>query len=140
MQLAPYRRYTARSIVFCLLLADTGRVDGLSLFSVAEKLVEPDSKVSGHLLASWIVMVVRSLRRAYPELKRWVGELEVQPGRDRTDQLVEVASTCRALGIRGPPDIDGLEGLDEIVGRYVHTTGHFLFGTPSQERIRRDAP
>lgn len=139
-QVVPYRRYTARSIVFCLLLAETSQSNGLSLFAVAEKLIEPESRVSGHLLANWLTLVVRSLRRAYPELRRWIGELEIQPGRDRTGQLVEVASTCRALGIRGPPEIDGIEGLDKVVGRYVRSTGHFLFGVPSQERTRRDAP
>lgn len=141
-QVVPYRLYTARSIVFCLLLADAARADGLSLFAVAEKLIEPESKVSGCLLASWLSMAVSGLRKAYPELRRWAGELEVQSGRDRPGQLAEVTSTCWALGIRGPPKLDDIEGLDEVVGRYVRSTGHFLFGVPSQERTAagRGAP
>jgi len=140
VQLAPYHRYTERSIVFCLLLAAAGQDEGLSLFCVAERQVEPESKITGWLIATWLALVVRGFRRARPELKRWFGSLDVKTGYDQAEELVEVASTCRALRIRAPPHIESLDWLDEVIGRYCLATGKFLFGTPSQERARHGLP
>jgi len=136
VQLVPYRRYTADSIVFCLLLA-VARGEGMSLFAIAEKLVEPESKVSGYLLRSWIDPVVKGLRRARPVLGGRVCIQAREVG--GTGRLAELSSTCRSFGIRGPPDFCGIRELDQVIQSYARVTGHFLFGAPSQERICRAA-
>jgi hypothetical protein len=133
--LVPYHQYTAASMFFALLLAMAAKPNGIkSLFAVAEKLIEADSKANGFLLGCWSVLCVVGLRRAHTELARWAKLGEVKSGPVRTDVLVEVAAYCQALGIRGPPHCNVVHGLDEVIQRHARTTGRFLLGTPSQER------
>ena len=133
--LVPYHQYSAISILFALLVAAS--VQGLSpqsLFAVAEKLLEPDSRTNGFLLGRWLVTCVSGLRRARPELARWAKLGEVEAGRDVPSWLAEVSGTLDALGVRGPLRLEGLDGLGEVLRRHASTTGRFLFGRPSQER------
>ena len=130
--LAPYHRYTVASMLFALLLAAAMKEQGLSsLFSVAEKLLDPDCRVNGFLLGCWLVLGVVGLRRAHAELSRW-SELDgVKQGWGVTGRLCELRAYCQALGIRGPPDA---QGVDAVLARHARTTKRFLFGVPSQER------
>jgi hypothetical protein len=132
IQLIPYCRYTAASVLFVLLMAhDSGK----SLFSFAEKELDPDCRVGGWLMRVWLPMVLLGLWAARSQLRRWyalpdpVGQ---NPG-DVVSRLREVHACCAAFGIgaRAPPDPDG---LFLFLNRFSRATGRFLFGTPSQER------
>lgn len=139
--LVPYHQYTAASMIFALLLAAAGEPEWISsLFAVAEKLLEPDSRVNGFLLGSWLVLCVTGFRRAHAELSRWAGLANIRSVQNRTELLVELASYCRTLMIRGPPHCGVARGLDEVLQKHARTTGRFLFGVPSQERSGRPAP
>ena len=130
--LVPYHRYTIASMLFALLLAAAMEEHGLSsLFGVAEKLIEPDCRANGFLLGCWLVLCVTGLRRAHAELSRWAALDDLSQGQGLRGRLCELAATCRALDIRGPP---GHDGLDEVLVRHARTTKRFLFGVPSQER------
>jgi len=130
--LAPYHQYTVGSILFALLLAAMSQPDGVaSLFCVSEKLLEPDSRANGFLLGRWLKMCLSGLHREHAELARWAALDVLRSGLDVRARLGELAGYCRALGIRGPP---GLDGLDKVLERHARTTGRFLFGTASQER------
>ncbi len=139
VQLVPYHKYTADSILFCLLLAASSRGEGMSLFAVAEKRLEPDSRVSGYLLSNWLDLAEKSLRRALPVLGCRVRATDIESATGETGRLAELFFTCRALGIRGPPNVFGIENLDRVILSYARATGHFLLGVPSQARNSRDA-
>jgi hypothetical protein len=130
-QLAPYCRYTVRSIVFTLLVAWQAGAEGLGLFSVAEKRLDPESRITGCTLAFWLVLTAGCLRRGHVELRRIRKLGNIRPGRDQAGMLAEVAAYCRGLWIRGPP---GTGGLDEVLRQYSINTGRFLIGIPSQDR------
>jgi len=137
IQLIPYCRYTANSILFALLLA---HASGQSLFSVAEKELEPDCRVSGWLMRVWLPMVLLSLCASHFQLRRWYAvpdPVGPNPG-DVRSRLGELHVFCTALGIgaRAPPDVDGLSLL---LNRFSRATGLFMFGIPSQERGGRCA-
>jgi len=136
--LAPYHQYTASSIILALLLAAAAQPDGVaSLFAVAEKLLEPDSRVNGFLLGRWLELSVSGLRRAHAELSRW-SELDgIEPGLDVRGLLNELRLYCLALGVRGPPA--PVDGLGDVLVRHSRATGRFLIGSPSQERCGRAA-
>ncbi len=119
-------------MLFALLLAVAEEEHDLkSLFAVAEKELDGDCRANGFLLSLWLVLCVSGLNRAHAELSRWAVLDGLIQGCDVRGRLCELAATCRALGIRGPP---GLDGLDEVLVRHARTTRRFLFGVPSQER------
>ena len=131
VQLAPYCRYTVRSMLFSLLVAWQALGEGLGLFSVAEKRLDPESRITGCTLAFWLALTVGCFRRGRAELER-IRELgDIEPGRDQAGMLAELAAYCRDLWIRGPP---GSGGLDEVIRQYTINTGRFLIGIPSQDR------
>lgn len=132
VQLAPYLRYTTASMLFALLVAERcAREHGLSLFSVAEKEIEENSRINGCTLAFWLAMTVGSLRRNHAMLSKSYQFDSLAPGSNQVGHLFEVAGYCRALGIRGPPQIGG---LDAVVKTYACATGRFLIGVASQHR------
>jgi len=130
--LAPYHQYTVRSILLAVLLAAATQENGFgSLFCVAEKGLEGDCRATGFLLGRWLKLCLSGLHREHAELTRWAACDAPRPGLGVRDRLQELAGYCRALGIRGPP---GILGLDEVLERHARTTGRFLFGTASQQR------
>lgn len=130
--LAPYHQYTVRSLLLALLLAAAQDEQGLaSLFVVAEKDLEGDCRATGFLLGRWLQVCSRGLHREHAQLARWAVLDDLPAGPSVGERLQELAGYCRALGIRGPP---GLRGLDGVLERHARTTGRFLFGTASQER------
>lgn len=139
--LVPYHKYTAASMLLALLLAAAARPDGIkSLFAVAEQKLDPDSRANGFLLGRWLVLCVSGLRRAHAELARWAELAGLKTGWNVNSRLDELAAYCRALGIRGPPSSEQVQGLAEVLYRHTRTNGRFLFGVPSQERGCRAAP
>ena len=127
--LVPYHQYTAASMLLGLLLAAVGEHG--SLFAVAEKGLEGDCRATGFLLGRWLKVCLSGLHREHAQLARWAGLDALRSGLGVRVRLEELAGYCRALGIRGPP---GICGLDEVLERHARTTGRFLFGTASQER------
>jgi hypothetical protein len=115
-------------MLWALLLA--GQTEGMSLFSVAEKLLEPDSRVNGSMLFYWQGLLLRGFRRNHVCLHRKFDLSFVIPGRDRAGCLQELTAYCRAVGIRGPPDYNGLDAFC----RSTLGSNQFMFGIASQHR------
>lgn len=133
--LVPYHQYTVASMLLALLLAAAMDEHGIkSLFAVAEKLLESECRTNGFLLHRWLGVSVSGLRRAHHDLARWAPLGHIRSGRDARGRLVEVGAYCHSLGIRGPPTLDELSGLDELLRRHARSTGRFLFGATSQDR------
>jgi hypothetical protein len=64
-------------------------------------------------------------------LAGWYELSAVRSGTGLADTLSELALYLGALGIRGPPRI---EGIEEVLLRYGSQVGRFLIGTASQDR------
>jgi hypothetical protein len=139
--LAPYHQYTVASMLFALLLAAACRPDGiLSLFAAAEKLIAEDSRVTGFLLGTWLVLCVTGLRRERAELARWADLSSCQSAKSKSGFLTELNEVCLALGVRGPcgeGELPSQRGLNQVLERHARTTRRFLFGVPSQDRSGR---
>ncbi len=133
LELTPYCRYTTGSMLWTLLLA--GRTEGMSLFSVAEKLLDPDCRVNGSMLFYWHGILLRGFRRNHAWLHRRFDMSAVIPGGDRAGCLRELAAYCQAVGIRGPPDYNGLDAFC----RSTLASNQFMFGVASQHRGYRFA-
>jgi hypothetical protein len=118
-------------MLFSLLVAWQARGEGLGFFSVAEKRLDPESRITGCTLAFWLALTVGCFRRGRAELERIRDLGDIEPGRDQAGMLAEVAAYSRDLWIRGPP---GTGGLDEVLRQYTINTGRFLIGIPSQDR------
>ena len=136
IQLIPYHQYTAASVVMALMLALT---HDCSLFAVAEKMLTAEGRANGYLLAAWLLVLVRGLRRAHPWLKKRYGLSEVRSSKRRrpAEWLVELGAYLMALLPRGSPVI-GCE-IVEAISVYAHETSRFLFGVPSQDRAAGSA-
>jgi hypothetical protein len=134
IQLIPYHRYTASSVVMALLLA---MEQDRSLFAVAEKFLDAESRANGALLAAWLLVLVRGLRRAHPWLQKRYELSQVQSSERRrpAEWLVELGAYLTALLPRGSPG-RGFE-IVELISTHACETAHFLFGAPAQERAVR---
>lgn len=135
-QLIPYHRYTVASVVGALLLA---MKHGRSLFAVSEKMLDGESRANGYLLAAWLLVLVRGLRRAHPWLQKRYGLSGVRSAKRRGpgEWLSELWAYLTALLPRASPEV-GCE-IAGVVSVYAHETTRFLFGVPSQERAARFA-
>jgi hypothetical protein len=134
IQLIPYFQYTVGAVVGTLFLGigywQTGQ-KGFHGASVKVDEVDPESLVTPWLIACWLVMVVRGLRRSHAVLRRLydldgVRTLEIAKG------WPEAAGYFLAFGLTSKRDPHTL--LMDVVDRYSRSTGQFLFGTPSQYR------
>jgi len=136
IQLIPYHRYTAASVVAALLLA---MEHSRSLFAVSEKTLDVKSRANGYLLLAWLLLLVRGLRRAHHWLQKRYGLSGVRSakGRGPAEWLAELLAYLTALLPRASPEI-GCE-LAKVISVYAHETARFLFGVPSQERAARPA-
>ena len=136
IQLIPYHRYTAASVVGALLLA---MEHNRSLFAVSEKILDVKSRANGYLLLAWLLVLVRGLRRAHPWLQKRYALSEVRSAirRGPGEWLAELRAYLTALLPRASPEV-GCE-LAEVVSVYAHQTARFLFGVPSQQRAARSA-
>ena len=134
-QLAPYHRYTVDSMVITLVVA-WRLSDGQGKPRLEKTLEElpADCDVTLWLLQCWVQTLARGLRGAHPVLCGWHDLSGMRSGSRPVDQLREVAQYLGALGVRGPPRI---EGLEEVLLRYGARVGRFLIGTASQDRRPR---
>jgi hypothetical protein len=133
IQLIPYFQYTVSAIIGTLFLGvscwQTGRVG----FAGAEASVDPESKVTAWLIFCWLMVVVTGLRRGHAELM-----LLYDLSRIQTSQAAvpwqEFAEYFVVFGI--DPETTWRPLLHALIYRYSHRTRQFLFGTPSQYRLR----
>lgn len=125
VQLIPYCQYTVAAVIGTLQLGLQCRHMGQQGFwgaALAVDEVDPDSLVTPWLVACWLPMVLRGLRRGHAVLRRFydLSAITTRKG------WAETAGYFLALGC-----------LTEAAVRYSRDTGQFLFGTPSQQRMGR---
>jgi hypothetical protein len=130
-QLAPYHRYTIESMLGLLLLVGEVRQekDGGVCAAIGELVGDGDPSPS--LVAFWLNVVLRSLRRAHSVLAAWYDLTKIHTGQTRPEQYEEVYSYCMAFQPRAPP---GRRSLREPCQRYAQLTGFSLIGIPFQLR------
>jgi hypothetical protein len=132
VELAPYHRYTLRSILLALLLFHAVWGDpSCTLEDVWSKL-PLDSNVTVYLLRYWLGEVLRGLRRAHDHLCRWYDLSDIQSGVGLSGRLRELHSYFHTCKIRGPPD--GNAAVADLATGYSRSTKCFLVGRTSQER------
>lgn len=123
VQLIPYCQYTVVAVIGTLQLGlQCWRLgqQGFWGAALAVDAVDPDSLLTPWLIAYWLTMVLRGLRRGHAVLRRFydLSGITTRKG------WAETAGYFLALGC-----------LTEAVARYSRATMQFLFGTPSQQRV-----
>jgi hypothetical protein len=131
-QLIPYVQYTADAVVRTILLVVEYRRRGQRGFHGASLEVDPDSSVTPWLIACWLAVVLKGIRRAHPILQaRYdLSGIRSTVGGDSLGAELEMYLT--ALGA-WPPSV-GLEALVAVARGYSRQSGGFLLGTPSHLR------
>ena len=94
--------------------------------------VDPDSDLTSWLVAYWLAVVVRGLRRAHAVLRRFYDLSSIRTSQ-RAVAWQEVADYFLAFGIA--PKMRWGPLLQTLLYRYSSTTRQLLFGTPSQSRL-----
>lgn len=125
VQLIPYCQYTVAAVIGTLQLGlQCWRLGQQGFWGAALAVdeVDPDSLLTPWLIAYWLTMVRRGLRRGHAVLRRFYDLSGIPPRKG----WAETAGYFLALGC-----------LTEAVARYSRATGQFLFGTPSQQRVAR---
>jgi hypothetical protein len=138
IQLMPYFQYTVGAVVGTLFLGMECWQMGQKGFhgaSVKVDEIDPESLVTPWLITCWLVAVVQGLRRGHAGL-RHVYHLD---GICTSGAWEEAAAYFAAFGLsirpdHGRPKIDRGSLLMDLMYRYSHRTGQFLFGIPSQYR------
>jgi len=134
IQLIPYLQYTLSAVLGTLFLGLGCRQVGQRGFHGASVQVDPDSLLTPWLVACWLMVILRGLRRSHAVLGRWY-DLNTIRTPHRTRPWEEVSSYLLCFGWR--PQLHWRPLLCEVVHRYSRTTKRFLFGIPSQERVGR---
>jgi hypothetical protein len=132
IQLVPYVQYTVAAIIGALLLGLASRQQGQQGLQGAVLAVDPDSLVTPWLVACWLVLVRKGLRRAHAVLRRWFDLDQIRTGERSEQAWEEVAAYFRSLGWN--PGIRWGPRLQDLSHRFSRTTKRFLWGTPAQQR------
>jgi hypothetical protein len=77
---------------------------------------------------------MRGLRRAHARLRRWYDLSHIRTPK-KPGAWEEISGYFLSLGWKR--DLPWRSLLQEALQRYSRTTKHFLFGSPSQERMRQ---
>ena len=93
--------------------------------------VDPESLVTPWLIICWLVTMVRGLGRSHAALRR-LYNLDGIRTLETAQVWQEAADYFAAFGLE--PKMDSHALVMDVVGRYIRSTGEFLFGTPSQYR------
>jgi len=134
-QLIPYVQYTVDAVVRTILLVLEHRRRGRRGFHGASLEVDPDSLVTPWLIACWVALVLKGLRRAHPVLRARYDLSGIRTTGGEESRGAELQTYFTALGA-WPPSA-GPEALVAVVRSYSRQSGGFLFGTPSQLRRLR---
>ena len=131
-QLIPYCQYTVSAVVGTILTVLEARERGQRGFYGAWKQVDPDSDVTPWLIACWLAVVVKGLRRAHPTLCTRYDLTGIRSGAGGNPLGAELKIYLKAFGA-WPPSV-GADALGAIIKSYSGLSRQFLFGTPSQMR------
>jgi len=148
LELAPYHRYTLRSMLMALVLFSTlMRGQGWTVEETVLAVVPLDSPVTVSLLRYWAKVAVRGLRRAHSLLvKAYPALSQVASGSGFGGEGREVETYLRSCRVRAPPHLDTVsvsltepadgwhDDVAGVVQAYRRSTSGFLVGTPSQDR------
>jgi hypothetical protein len=134
IQLIPYCQYSASAILGTLLLGLGCWQKGQRGFHGASVEVDPESQVTPWLVTCWLRVILRGLRRAHAVLRRWYDLSRIRTPERPGRTWEEISGYFLSLGWKTDRYWGPL--LREVLQRYSRTTKRFLFGTPSQERMR----
>ncbi|MFH1952482.1 MAG: hypothetical protein ABIL06_12790 [Pseudomonadota bacterium] len=132
IQLIPYLQYTANAVIGTLLLGFQYWQMGRRGFYGASVEVDADSLVTPWLVACWLAIVARGLRRAHAVLGRFYNLSDVHTLAHRTVPWEEVSGYFLAFSLK--PTIPWAPMVLTLCSHYSRATGRFLFGVPSQQR------
>lgn len=131
IQLIPYHQYTAGAVLGVLLLALGCWQAGQRGFWGACQAAHPDSLLTPYLVAYWLALILRGLRRAHAALSRRHNLSMLRSPGSSAAPWPELQAYLQALG---GPAIRWGPWIGELLRAYSRATGQFLFGTPSQHR------
>jgi len=129
IQLAPYYQYTLTTIIGTLLLGLGSHQQGQQGFQGAMLAVDPDSLVTPWLVACWLMLVLSGLKQAHAWLRHWYDLGRIRTVKRAWEQVLDY---FLALDWKSP----GSRPI-EVLHQYSRTTQQFMFGIPSQQRLRR---
>jgi len=132
VQLIPYVQYTVDAVVRTILLVLEYRRRGRRGFHGAWLEVDPDSSVTPWLIACWVAVVLKGLRRAHANLRARYDLSGIRSPVGGDALRGELQMYLIAFGA-WPPRV-GPEALVAVVKSYSRQSGGFLLGTPSQLR------
>lgn len=133
IQLIPYIQYTVAAVIGTLLLGFGLWQRGQRGFFGASVEVDPDSLVTPYLIVCWLQVVLRGFRRAHPVLGRFF-DLSSLRTSERGSTWDEVGGYFLVFGWK--PDIPFVPLLFKLLHLYSQKARYFLFGTPSQHRLK----
>ncbi len=132
VELIPYHQYKVQAIVETLLLGLGCWNKGQRGFHGASAEVDQESLVTPWLVAWWLVVIVRGLKRAHAVLGQVRDLSKVRSAAGSIVAWAEVGSYFLAFGYCSQTPWQ--MRLQELLNRYSRSTRQFLFGIPSQHR------
>lgn len=132
-QLIPYFQYTVYAVIGTLLLGIRYHKRGQKGFHGASVEVDPQSLVTPWLIACWLAVTVLGLRRSHGVLRRFY-DLNAMGSMKLSQRWEEIEEYFLSFGWK--PDLLWGPLLQALLNRYSRTTRLFVFGTPSQHRVR----
>lgn len=130
-QLIPYHQYTVTAVIGALLLGLQCRRIGQKGYHGAALAVDPESRITPWLIATWLSMVVVGFRRAHAVLSGFYNLAEIHI-EQLTGAWEKVCGyfTC----LHGTPQTRWGPGLQGLLNRYSLSCRLFLLGSASQGR------
>lgn len=130
-QLIPYHQYTVTAVIGALLLGLQCRRIGQKGYHGAALAVDPESRITPWLIATWLSMVVVGFRRAHAVLSGFYNLAEIHIEQlTGTWEKVCGYFTC----LHGTPQTRWGPGLQGLLNRYSLSCRLFLLGSASQGR------
>jgi hypothetical protein len=124
--------YTASSVIGTLLYGLFHWQAGNKGFFGACRSVDPDSQITPWLVAYWLKVVLCGLHRSHSMLIQWVDLSTVSDS--GTPGWGQLAQYFQVFGWSEPPPVGGKHR--DLLHRTIRAVKGFLFGTPSQHRLR----
>jgi hypothetical protein len=134
-QLIPYHQYTVHAVVGVMLLGLECWESGQRGFQGAATHIDPDSQLTPWLVTYWLKAIILWFQRAHHILRLWY-DLSGIRSMERDRIWEETACYFRCLGWMVKTELFRWPLLEVAVNRYSRMTKLFLFGTPSQSRVR----